>query len=253
MRWLSSVLAALSASFATWYAVDQRRLEELRRLPSLPPDDSCLELQRLVEQQVARILELEGAGGEPTGDLIGRSLSLLQDLGSHSVEEGLALLGLGQRPEFNHYRNLLRNTSEVIHAEAARRLEALQPVALVAVQKCSELYSQLPPEVTQPVQGGVQAAKELLEQVLSQSNSRLQEALNRFLDRHPQHRPSLTGVPPALVFGVLALVLLESLMWFRSLVLCCIRCICRRRKTRPGLGPGSAGNKEKEKLEKEKK
>ncbi|CAE7254528.1 unnamed protein product [Symbiodinium sp. CCMP2456] len=194
MRWLSSVLAALSASFATWYAVDQRRLEELRRLPSLPPD-SCVELQRLVEQQVARILELEGAG-EPTGDLIGRSFSLLQDLGSHSIEEGLALLGLGQRPEFNHYRSLLWNATEVIHAEAARRLEGLQPVVLMAGQKCSELYGQLPPEVTQPVLGGVQAAKELVEQMLWQSNSRLQEALSRFLDRHPQHRPSRGPGPP---------------------------------------------------------
>ncbi|CAE7264801.1 hypothetical protein AK812_SmicGene33696 [Symbiodinium microadriaticum] len=251
MRWLSSVLAALSASFATWYAVDQRRLEELRRLPSLPPDscDSCLELQRLVEQQVARILELEGAG-EPTGDLIGRSFSLLQDLGSHSVEEGLALLGLDQSPEFNHYRSLLWNATEVIHAEAARRLEGLQPVVLMAGQKCSELYGQLPPEVTQPVLGGVQAAKELVEQMLWQSNSRLQEGLSRFLDRHPQHRPSLTGVPPALVFGVLALGLLESLMWLRSLLLC-FGC-CRRRKPR-GQGQGGREKEKSEKSEKEKK
>ncbi|CAE6959327.1 unnamed protein product [Symbiodinium natans] len=80
MNLLSTVLAALSASFATWYAVDQSRLEELRRLPPEDTPDACREYRILVEQQVARILELEGleqgAGGG--SDLLGKSWVVMQ-------------------------------------------------------------------------------------------------------------------------------------------------------------------------------
>lgn len=256
MRFFATPLTALFSSFFTWYALQQQDgglVQEVSRpalefeadegLPENRGEAAVEDSDSTAAQAVAtleklraelrtkerRIKQLESQTSRPTEpgpafhDLLDagtRTAGIFQDMGSHALSTAATKLWPWPSPKVE-----LPDLAPHLQFVRQKTSEHLEP-AVGAVQ---ELRNKVPREVSEPLLGAVEVAKGALQTAHSRTSLVAQAAVDNFLEAHPHHRASFSGVPPVFFFALIPAVFWElwRLLKFVYNAACCFRC-CRR-------------------------
>eukprot|EP00931_Biecheleriopsis_adriatica_P005409 TRINITY_DN106931_c0_g1_i1.p1 TRINITY_DN106931_c0_g1~~TRINITY_DN106931_c0_g1_i1.p1 ORF type:complete len:308 (-),score=67.72 TRINITY_DN106931_c0_g1_i1:256-1104(-) len=228
MRFLGTPFAALSASFFTWYLVEQSpptRQESASEMPEGAAEDGDYEetlrrLQEQIAQKDEQIRELKSGGDEkelPRNEFVEfyragqRCFAILQDGASYTAHRAAAHIW-----PWPSQQVLLPDLQQQV-AYFRRAGEHIEPYAKQARSAVDDLSRRIPPEVSQ-------TALEVLGSVKAAANASaltIEAAVDDFLQTHPQHRHSLQGFHPALLLLLLVITLCQ--MWA---VMCLLRGPC---------------------------
>eukprot|EP00490_Sorites_sp_Unknown_P013649 CAMPEP_0114687124 /NCGR_PEP_ID=MMETSP0191-20121206/62175_1 /TAXON_ID=126664 /ORGANISM="Sorites sp." /LENGTH=228 /DNA_ID=CAMNT_0001973315 /DNA_START=68 /DNA_END=754 /DNA_ORIENTATION=+ len=203
-------LATLSASFITWYLMEQRPVPTDGSVTSLLPT-----LADSVPFRVCRrsdeFQELYAAGS--------RVLLMLQDMAMFVCSE------VGRR--------VLPWPLEIVQGKASQLWEEVY-VRVNQVMEAYEACRSFTADVAAQLLPYLEGPRQSLQGVTSRLEEVIQRFVDSFLEAYPQHRSSLAGLHPVLLLFHLTFLILglcQLLYTFASLVSLIFSC-CRTRKTK---------------------
>lgn len=266
MKFLSTPLAALSASFLTWYYLGQQELQmppETTRSSEIAnqlasdgvPAEIVGRLREVLEEKERQISNLEEAAEaakatgdgprmvatDPFKDLLDaavRSIGVMQDVASYSANAVAPQMcsWLAARKEAIPLA-ALRPLMESAENAFKHHLGHLGPVVEKAGAITRDLLGKVPLEVTE-------TAKDFSQRIASA----MEIAVQGFLEQYPQYRTSVVSTHPGFLL-VLLIVLVYFTVWeiygfwrlllsfackLLSAVQCILCCGCCRRETLAG-------------------
>jgi len=208
MRFLSTPLAALSASFITWYCLEQK-VPLFQKEPADFADSTDVStLQQALKDSTYRISELEASIAQlqmPEGsrDEIKvflesgqRLLGILQDASGH------ALQAWGLNATWSTEKNL---QIEKLTSQASDLWAILMMRARAA---SAEVQKKIPKELLEKAETSVEILKDKLFLVSTRSKAAGEAAVESFLQQHPRHHQSLAGLSEVNISHCVVLTLL---------------------------------------------
>eukprot|EP00435_Cladocopium_sp_Y103_P004594 s1705_g1.t1 len=222
---LTTPLATISASFMTWYLMEQRLL---------PPSDGVGSVATVLLPQSDSVPARVGCGSRRPDEFQelyvagSRVLLMLQDLAMFVCSEA--------------GRRVLPWPLETVQSRASELFETVRSKVnetqiLEPILEAAEASRSFSLEVLEQLRPHLEVPRQSFESVSGSIEEVLQSFVESFLEKYPQHRASLSGLHPAVLLLNLTFLLLGlGQLLYGAIRLGSILCCCWRRRVRPKKG-----------------